>query len=292
MEDFDSMSTTPGRDEAIEMLRNGHIKQWNEIRDRNPDWIPDLRGAILTGAKLERPDLKDDKVYVNEHTHWGANLSYAMLQDSNFDHANLSYVDFEGASMRNSSFKGVHLYRTNFSRTRLNLANFKDARFEYTNFENADLSDISFSRKSRYRGIRVSTSYGNVEFRRFAQDQDFLTEFKERNLWCSFIYYLWLITCDCGRSMLRWIAWSILFTLGFAKVYYDMGQEAFEILWLKWKYLTLVYYSVVTFTTLGFGDVVPKTPGASIWVMAEVMLGYIMLGGLISIFANKLARRG
>jgi hypothetical protein len=27
------------------------------------------------------------------------------------------------------------------------------------------------------------------------------------------------------------------------------------------------------------------------WVMAEVIIGYVMLGGLISIFANKLARR-
>jgi hypothetical protein len=31
--------------------------------------------------------------------------------------------------------------------------------------------------------------------------------------------------------------------------------------------------------------------GGSDWVMLEVILGYIMLGGLISIFANKLARR-
>jgi hypothetical protein len=53
----------------------------------------------------------------------------------------------------------------------------------------------------------------------------------------------------------------------------------------------MVYYSVVTFTTLGFGDVIPNTIEASRWVMAEVIIGYIMLGGLISILANKLARR-
>ena len=47
----------------------------------------------------------------------------------------------------------------------------------------------------------------------------------------------------------------------------------------------------MTFTTLGFGDVTPKTLLAEIIVGAEVFIGYIMLGGLISIFANKLARR-
>jgi len=53
------------------------------------------------------------------------------------------------------------------------------------------------------------------------------------------------------------------------------------------------YYSVVTFTTLGFGDITPKVnePLMQFYVMVEVVLGYIMLGGLISIFSNKLARR-
>jgi voltage-gated potassium channel Kch len=52
-----------------------------------------------------------------------------------------------------------------------------------------------------------------------------------------------------------------------------------------------LYYSVVTFTTLGFGDIIPKTNWARLAVGAEVVLGYVMLGGLISIFANKLLAR-
>ena len=52
-----------------------------------------------------------------------------------------------------------------------------------------------------------------------------------------------------------------------------------------------IYFSIVTFTTLGFGDVVAANTSARILVTLEVMFGYIMLGGLISIFANKLASR-
>jgi hypothetical protein len=37
--------------------------------------------------------------------------------------------------------------------------------------------------------------------------------------------------------------------------------------------------------------VVPKTNQAAWWVMAEIIIGYVMLGGLIAIFSNKLARR-
>jgi hypothetical protein len=44
-------------------------------------------------------------------------------------------------------------------------------------------------------------------------------------------------------------------------------------------------------TTLGYGDVIPVSTGAQMIAMLQVLLGYIMLGGLLSIFSNKLARR-
>ena len=56
--------------------------------------------------------------------------------------------------------------------------------------------------------------------------------------------------------------------------------------------LSPMYFSVVTMTTLGFGDAVPQTLAGQILTMIEVSTGYIMLGGLLSIFSNKLARRG
>ena len=41
----------------------------------------------------------------------------------------------------------------------------------------------------------------------------------------------------------------------------------------------------------GFGNDVPVNDSGRIAVMIEVILGYIMLGGLISLFANKFVRR-
>ena len=52
-----------------------------------------------------------------------------------------------------------------------------------------------------------------------------------------------------------------------------------------------IYYSLVTFTTLGFGYVRAKTLLGATVIGVEVVLGYVMLAGLISIFVNKLARR-
>ena len=40
------------------------------------------------------------------------------------------------------------------------------------------------------------------------------------------------------------------------------------------------------------GRTLIKPLKAAMWVTVEVILGYIMLGGLITIFASKLSRRG
>ena len=56
-------------------------------------------------------------------------------------------------------------------------------------------------------------------------------------------------------------------------------------------WFTPFYYSIVTYTTLGFGDVTPKTGLGQSFVVFEVILGYVTLGLLVSILANKVARR-
>jgi voltage-gated potassium channel Kch len=121
------------------------------------------------------------------------------------------------------------------------------------------------------------------------KDDMYLLSFKKKH---PKMHFLWWLFADCGRSLLRWALWSILFAVFFAYVFFSMGPEAFTInSKLPYSGITMLYYSVVTFTTLGFGDVIPNTVTAGMIVMLEVILGYIMLGGLISILANKLARR-
>ena len=79
---------------------------------------------------------------------------------------------------------------------------------------------------------------------------------------------------------------------GKIRVYYSMGVAHIKPdPPLPFSLTIMTYYSVVTFTTLGFGDVKPQTEVATIVVLIEVILGYVMLGGLVSIFANKVARR-
>jgi hypothetical protein len=119
-------------------------------------------------------------------------------------------------------------------------------------------------------------------------DQNYLIEFKQSSRFSKIAYNIWWATSDCGRSLLRWCICIALLTLFFAWLYtlveVDYGKYP--------NWIGPLYYSVVTLSTLGYGDIVPATPAARSIAMAEVMAGYLMLGGLLSIFANKMARRG
>jgi hypothetical protein len=56
-------------------------------------------------------------------------------------------------------------------------------------------------------------------------------------------------------------------------------------------WFTPFYFSVVTYTTLGFGDVKPATLIGELIVSSEVILGYTTLGLLLAVLAEKVARR-
>jgi len=141
-------------------------------------------------------------------------------------------------------------------------------------------------------------------FGRQIKDDIYLLDKNERNSntkgikgwWYRTLYFLWWLFADYGRSFGRWALWSLGFAIVFAFIYYSFYTDYmlnFQTVYVSegFPLFSFIYYSIVTFTTLGFGDIVPRTGWLQFWVMLEVILGYIMLGGLISILANKLARR-
>ena len=132
----------------------------------------------------------------------------------------------------------------------------------------------------------------NPHFKRYVADQQYLLSFQARH---RYIHWFWRWSSDCGRSIGLWAFWSLIIAVIFGLVYHFAFNDYFiftnELLGQKPHWYDFMYYSVVTFTTLGFGDIVPSQPLARGVVGLEVVFGYVMLGGLISIFANKLARR-
>lgn len=251
-------------------------------------------------------------------------LSFANFDGANFSAANLEGTYLEDANLNNTIMTGANFKNAKLTNSNLNNAYLVDANFEGTNltavnFKNANLSSVTFDQKILWRliketgfgltklwqrrydlmldttlrckGVNATTCYGSQRFKLFLQDQDFLEEYLEPT-WGKIIFIIWWLFADCGRSLGRWAGWSLILAMLFALIYWLLGPHAFETRHLNFNLLTLFYYSVVTFTTLGFGDIIPKTTTAAMWVTVEVIIGYIMLGGLITIFASKLSRRG
>ncbi|MEW5913380.1 MAG: pentapeptide repeat-containing protein [Thermodesulfobacteriota bacterium] len=258
----------------------------------------DLSGAFMSGANLSSADVSEARL--SGALLDGADLSRAKLIDADLDHAdlrkaNLHWADLSGARLLGAKLCGASTIRADLSKAQLFEADLSGADLRHANLSDADVNGVKYNRKTKFLGARLATCYGSPKFVSFARHQEYLEEMRQGiGGWIAFA--LWWLFADCGRTIWRWILWSLIFAVGFACVFYYLNLNpaapAFKIHHgLPNDFHTMLYYSVVTFTTLGFGDITPLTREAAYWVMAEVILGYVMLGGLISIFATKLARR-
>jgi len=133
----------------------------------------------------------------------------------------------------------------------------------------------------------IETCIGNPLDKRYFSDISYVEALRERR---PRLALLWLITCYSGKSFLLWAFWCLVIAFGFAWLYdwnefLTDGEETIKGFWDSF------YFSIVAFTTLGFGDIYPSPGWGRFFAAAEVILGYIGLGGLISILANKVARR-
>jgi len=151
----------------------------------------------------------------------------------------------------------------------------------------------------------------NPSFKRYVADMHFIQDFVNEHP-CQ--AWLWQVSSDYGRSLSLWGLMSLLIAVFFGLLYSELTLHPIVehtpwlratigevLIWLDpeleidgasvTNWFTGFYFSAITFTTLGFGDVTPKDGAGQFWIVFEVILGYVMLGGLISIFANKFARR-
>lgn len=253
----------------------------------------DLRGIDFSGFS----NLKDNEIFGFDFSNCllkHSNFSDSDFTSSSFKNSDVLYSDFSNAVLDQCDFYGANLTLSHFDHARLEESDFRNAWLTLVSFVDADLGFIKFNRKTDFQNIDLSSIRGssNPLFVSFIRRKHFLKHFKEHSLKNRILYYIWLTISDCGQSFLRWFIASLLICVAFG-FGYSSFPEGFSILnGRRPTWFTFYYYSAVTFTTLGFGDVVPTNVSTEIAVTTEVVLGYIMLGGLISIFATKFIPKG
>lgn len=297
-------------EEHMKKLMAG-LDVWNAWRatEAGASARPDLAGADLANAKLIGADLGGAHL-TNANLQgaklmgaylWGADLTNANLMDANLSGAHLWVADLTNANLRHANLTNANLMNGKLTGAKLAGTNLTGTILVEADLSHAQAASIKYDRKrmrSHYRGALVATMDGDPIFKRDAQDQVYLDAREDdsrRSPWRRFLFRLWGIT-DFGRSLGSVGVFSLVVVLAFGSVYladYFYLKQLFHFRspTLGATALTPFYYSVVTFTTLGFGDVYPKHWMGEVIVMAEVILGYLSLGLLISVLANVVARR-
>ncbi|MEA1966719.1 MAG: pentapeptide repeat-containing protein [Thermodesulfobacteriota bacterium] len=229
-------------------------------------------GVDLSHASIINADLSDATLSRSK-------LNYADLRASNLEKARLSETDLSWAVFT----------RANLSQTDLKQSNVNGTNFEVADMQGCRLLGIKNFKKARWIGvdIRDLDLRGAYLVRRYIADENYLYEFQASSRFHRAIYLLWWASSDCGRSLFRWFVWLFCATLAFAAIYTQVNIDYGE-------YTTLfspIYFSFVTLTTLGYGDAVPASLAAQVFVTLQAITGYMGLGGLLSILGNKMARR-
>jgi len=164
------------------------------------------------------------------------------------------------------------------------------------------IDTFSLKSKQKYyiKMLKNSKGYSTDKISKFYRVNYLDSKRKESH---SISLLIWKITSNYGENVILWAGWSIFILILFGFIYSNLPCPEIYPVWLSnllcninpefgissiSNSFTPYYFSIVTFTTLGFGDVIPLNLAAQIWTTLEVILGYIMLGGLISIFSKSL----
>lgn len=302
--EMDPRAQRMDRDEALRLLRAGQIEEYNRNAQIER---PDLSGADLSGldlhvvvdgsvvgvwlhtTNLKGADLKKTKLI-------GANLQGATLDGANLRGAWLAGANLNSASLVAADLTDALLDRAHIHRANLRAATITSADFSRSTLSETEVTGVVYKRsemRGKYRGIRgVQSAHGDAIFVRDAQDQDYIDTLALRwsGTWREHALlrpWRWI---DYGRSILRVAIAASVIAILFGLLY-ATTPSLLKANGAADTPFTPFYYSIVTYTTLGFGDVVPANLAGQIVVTIEVVFGYLTLGLLLAVLATKVARR-
>lgn len=272
----------------------------------------DLTRADLAGAQLQEADLSGARLHSTKFTVQIEGTDYKkdaiiIPEDPNkppIIRARLR-TQLQSAKLDNVAIDGADFSEANLDGAELKIATLDEKTcFKDTLFHNCVISiDGGINQNTAIQvlaqGVVNNAQFIDPVFGRKVRDQAWLNRWLEsleqlredrkiRYFGLKAWELFWRLSSDYGRSIGRWVVLSLILILIFGFLYLIPDGLRFE---NGQRWFTTFYFSIVTFTTLGFGDVAPQRTWSEIIVAIEVILGYVMLGGLISIFATKFARR-
>lgn len=251
-------------------------------------------GADLIGTDLSCCDLTHCDMGGADLTK--ANLKTARLWNVTLAGANLSECDLSFADLWNAKLSNVKLWHAILRGAKsISAASFSSrAKF----FENSKINeDGELSAEESYRNLKQyfisSGMYNDASWASFKEKTMERLMLKKRGDLNYFPSALMNILCGYGEKPYRIVFSSVLTILLFAFAYlsFDAVKSSAHSSYLM-RWTDYIYYSAITFTTVGYGDFVPKPHGlCRLLAASEAFMGVFLTGLFIFTLARKYSAR-
>ncbi len=303
------------------MINSSEEQNWIEGKYKNKSNVKDLlEERVKTLDPIENYNLSNANLeninLVNSGHHEGHKLHNCDFYKADLSHAHCFKVDFSGSSLMKANLTGANLHFANFQNCNLLGTEFEHARLENVIWDKDILQekkakvakneeeriDLYQQSEEIYRNLRrTCESDGLFETAgRFFQKEMKMRR-RQMPLFSSkrFISKLVEFSCGYGERPLRIIILSAMVILLFTSIFFMTGlSDSGEIIQFSFNasinenisdLLNSLYFSVVTFTTLGYGDILPI--GISkLFAGIEALMGGFILALFVVVFVKKMTR--
>ncbi|MDN4502915.1 ion channel [Alteromonadaceae bacterium BrNp21-10] len=253
---------------------------------------------------------------VNRSSKQGYQLTNSDLYRANLENAHLFKLDLSGSSLMKANFTHANLHYANLSGCNLLGAKFTDAKIENVNWGACILQEqqaakattyverIDFYEQAEevYRNLRQTAenrglfeTAGAFFCKEMVMRRKQMPKYSVQRILSKLVEYF----CGYGEHPNRVIGFSILLILLFAALYFFVGLSAngnitafdtsISPLENTKHFFSALYFSVVTFTTLGYGDLVPIGIARALAAL-EAFLGSFTLALFVVVFVKKMTR--
>jgi len=291
-----------------------------------------LKKVSLKGASLSGVDLSDADLSQADLSHASLNDAHfqrTLLVGATAAHADLTNADFSGSDGTKVDFSNARLWHADFTNANLNESDLSDAdlwnaTFCRVKFWNANLKGAKFLTRRSFAGateknrhfedaridesglISAEESYRNIKNYFLARGmyndaswasckekamERFILK-KDRRI--GYIPSLVMnLLCGYGERPSRIVASSLMTIFIYAFLYTSLGSlQSIAFPGERLSFADSLYCSTITFTTVGYGDLIPK-PFAPFRLLAasEAFIGAFLVGLFIFTLARRYSAR-
>ncbi|BCV27215.1 ion channel [Shewanella algae] len=253
----------------------------------------------------------------------GISIHNCIIVNSSFSYANFEEAKLGQIEFRDSSLMQANLHKASLGQIRFKRGSLEGSDVSGAHLNVVELNDSSVSSKLKFSEVSYwyliknllliilgranggekrgqphtiflfnqtvgLTSPYNKTFREYVDWYQYVfVSFRDYGHYSSLEKWKFsasLLFTKCWSSYSVLFSWAMIFISFFALIFFMFPSNIAN---YDGSFFTAFYYSVVTFTTLGYGEITPITGFGRAVVIIEVLIGYVTLGSFVFLLGHK-----